>query len=170
MADNKSHVKQTPSKDGIALVVGALFILSLVFAAYNYFNRNNDKTVTVVDDNQNVVTKTKPTGTVGDKAAVDTKTAQAKQQATTAEKQNATVTTTTPASTGAWVANNYKPGDIKGGSYTVVKGDTLWEIAEAAYGDGRMWTKIRDANLDQIQTLPNGTKALIKPGQKLVLP
>ena len=63
MADNKSHVKQTPSKDGIALVVGALFILSLVFAAYNYFNRNNDKTVTVVDDNQNVVTKTKPTGT-----------------------------------------------------------------------------------------------------------
>ena len=32
------------------------------------------------------------------------------------------------------------------GKYTVVKGDSLWKIAEAHYGDGEEWTKIAKAN------------------------
>jgi 5'-nucleotidase len=33
-----------------------------------------------------------------------------------------------------------------GGTHTVVAGDTLWDIAEAAYGDGSKWRMIVDAN------------------------
>ncbi|MBN2015554.1 LysM peptidoglycan-binding domain-containing protein [Candidatus Dojkabacteria bacterium] len=69
-----------------------------------------------------------------------------------------------------WKANDYKPGDITGDTYTVVWGDTLWEIAEGRYGSGFQWGKIRDANLDQIGFLPNGSRALIFPGQVLSLP
>ncbi|MEC9342883.1 MAG: 5'-nucleotidase C-terminal domain-containing protein, partial [Pseudomonadota bacterium] len=32
------------------------------------------------------------------------------------------------------------------GEYVIKKGDNLWNLAKEAYGDGRMWTKIRDAN------------------------
>jgi nucleoid-associated protein YgaU len=31
-------------------------------------------------------------------------------------------------------------------SYTVVRGDSLWSIAERVYGDGNQWTKISKAN------------------------
>ncbi len=37
-----------------------------------------------------------------------------------------------------------------GGTYTVVAGDTLWDIAERTYGHGRYWRRIRDANIGQI--------------------
>ncbi len=41
-----------------------------------------------------------------------------------------------------------KPADaaMADNKYTVKAGDSLWKIAKATYGDGRMWTKIRDAN------------------------
>lgn len=71
---------------------------------------------------------------------------------------------------GAWEVNDYQSGDIKGDTHTVVWGDTLWEIAEARYGSGFEWGKIRDANFDIIGHLPNGSKALIIPGQVLTLP
>lgn len=35
---------------------------------------------------------------------------------------------------------------IKGKTYTVVKGDDLWDIAVRAYGDGYQWVKIAQAN------------------------
>ncbi len=35
---------------------------------------------------------------------------------------------------------------IVGEKYTVVHGDSLWTIAERAYGDGNEWTKISNAN------------------------
>jgi nucleoid-associated protein YgaU len=35
---------------------------------------------------------------------------------------------------------------ITGNSYTVVKGDYLWDIAVRAYGDGYKWTEIAKAN------------------------
>jgi len=37
-------------------------------------------------------------------------------------------------------------GSIEGSTYTVVKGDNLWEIAVRAYQDGYRWTEIAEAN------------------------
>ncbi|MFC1780131.1 LysM peptidoglycan-binding domain-containing protein [Patescibacteria group bacterium] len=74
------------------------------------------------------------------------------------------------ASVREWIATDYREGDITGDKYTVLWGDTLWEISEARYGSGFEWVKIRDANLDDVGFLPNGSRALIVPGQVLNLP
>ena len=50
-------------------------------------------------------------------------------------------------------------------TYTVVKGDCLWNIAKRFYGDGSKYTKIANANKDKIKK-PN----LIHPGQVLTIP
>jgi nucleoid-associated protein YgaU len=70
---------------------------------------------------------------------------------------------------GKWIATDYAQGDIGLGEYTVQRGDTLWEIAEATYGTGFEWKKILDNNKDQIGFLPDGSQALIIPGQVLKL-
>jgi len=48
----------------------------------------------------------------------------------------------------------------------VMKGDTLWGIAKTYYGDGRMWSRIYEANRAVIGVNPNK----IYPGQKLEIP
>ena len=50
-------------------------------------------------------------------------------------------------------------------TYTVKKGDCLWNIAKRFYGNGAMYTKIYDANTNKIAN-PN----LIYPGQIFVIP
>ena len=46
--------------------------------------------------------------------------------------------------------------------HTVVKGETLWSIAENSYGSGYNWVDIKKAN--------NLTNDTIEVGQKLVMP
>lgn len=50
-------------------------------------------------------------------------------------------------------------------TYTVVKGDCLWNIAKKFYGSGAQYTKIYNANKDKIKN-PN----LIYAGQVFVIP
>lgn len=50
-------------------------------------------------------------------------------------------------------------------TYTVVRGDSLWRIAQRYYKDGSRWKEIWWANRDQIRN-PN----LIYPGQVFVIP
>ena len=50
-------------------------------------------------------------------------------------------------------------------TYVVVKGDSLSKIAQRAYGDGKKWRKIYEANRDVIKD-PD----LIYPGQSLRIP
>ena len=38
------------------------------------------------------------------------------------------------------------PAPKPGATYTLVKDDTFWSVAQAAYGDGSLWTKIKQAN------------------------
>lgn len=57
-------------------------------------------------------------------------------------------------------------------TYTVVPGDSLWDIAESHYGNGEQWHSIYDANIGVVQ--PDG-RALdatnwIYPGWKLAIP
>ncbi len=55
-------------------------------------------------------------------------------------------------------------------TYTVVRGDTLWEISQHFYsGDGYQWFRIRDANSSKVGLLPNG-RPLITPGTVLTIP
>ncbi len=54
---------------------------------------------------------------------------------------------------------------ILANEYTVVKGDTLWKIAVRAYGDGYSWTRIYEANKDQISNAN-----VIEKGMILKLP
>ena len=54
-------------------------------------------------------------------------------------------------------------------SYTVVKGDSLWNIAMKYYGNGYQWYKIRDANSGKVGKLANG-RPLIRPGSVLTIP
>jgi LysM repeat protein len=50
-------------------------------------------------------------------------------------------------------------------TYTVVRTDCLWKIAQRFYGNGALWPRIFDANRNQIKN-PN----LIYPGQVFVIP
>ena len=146
--------KKTP-KDGLALVIGGLFILALVFATYNYFNK---KQPTKTAENEESSVLQNETGSINGEGATDNTGGQA-------------LGTGGPVATGRmWVATDYKQGDIKGSTYQVKSGDTLWEIAEAVYGNGTMWTKILNANASSIGFLANGSQALIVPGQVLSLP
>lgn len=52
---------------------------------------------------------------------------------------------------------------IKTDTYTIQAGDTLWDIAEKAYGDPYLWPKIFNANSIQ-------NPDLIYSGDKLVIP
>jgi nucleoid-associated protein YgaU len=125
-------------------------------------------------------TKTEETteGEVNGDAVTDEQEEQGESQETTEEQ--AEETTEGEASTqeenkgglanAIWIANNYIKGDVNGDAYTVVWGDTLWEISEGRYGSGFEWGKIKEANLDKIGYLPNGSRALIFPGQVLRLP
>ncbi len=57
-------------------------------------------------------------------------------------------------------------GPRGGGTYIVQRGDTLWGIARQAYGQGSLYTHIRDANPDKV--FDNGN--LIFTGSELSIP
>jgi len=51
-------------------------------------------------------------------------------------------------------------------TYTIKAGDTLYTLAKRFYGDGKLWTKIADANKDKIKDvshIPVGTTLTIPP-------
>lgn len=58
------------------------------------------------------------------------------------------------------------PAPAEAATYTVVKGDCLWNIAKAFYGNGANYKIIYEANKDVIGGNPN----LIYPGQVLIIP
>jgi nucleoid-associated protein YgaU len=177
MADSRTSKKDSSTNDGLALIIGGLFVLALVFATYSYFNRSN----TLDQDVKSGSTE---------RADEDGKQASSlgerlrelfganKDEDTDVGGKGGPVDMLEKEETGAetysvfeqWVATDYEQGDISGSSYVVKSGDTLWEIAEARYGNGAEWTKILDANSSDVGFLPSGQQSLIVPGQTLVLP
>ena len=73
------------------------------------------------------------------------------------------VATPQPSATPEIAPTTTKGGLTTSSSYTVVKGDTLWDIAVAQYGNGYKWVEIARAN-----KLANPD--LIHPGNVFVLP
>lgn len=72
----------------------------------------------------------------------------------------------TKASVGKPRETDNSPAPAEPQSYTVVKGDCLWNIAKKFYGNGSLYTVIYDANRNVIGGNPN----LIYPGQVLTIP
>ena len=207
MADAKSK-NQNENRDGLALIIGGLLVLALVFGAYSYFNRRSSEELNGTADSENILSsssdntdKTDTTTTdenssgeadspglgdrirdflgMGDEESTPTDTddvpidGDLNGEGASTTSKNVDVTADTATGTGGpivWTANDYDQGDISGTSYTVKDGDTLWEIAEARYGNGADWTRILDANTTDVGFLPNGQHALIEIGQTLVLP
>lgn len=72
-------------------------------------------------------------------------------------------------SSGSTILGSGTQTTVKSGStYTVVKGDTLWDLAQTAYGSGYEWYRIDQAN----SPIPRNAqgKPLIVPGQNLKIP
>jgi 5'-nucleotidase len=77
--------------------------------------------------------------------------------ATPADPANDVTVTATPTTP----TNPTAPAPKK--TYMVKRGDTLWSIAKATYGDGKQYTKIAAAN-------PGVAPQALKVGQTIVLP
>ncbi|MBI2414672.1 LysM peptidoglycan-binding domain-containing protein [candidate division WWE3 bacterium] len=159
----KIDFKEEKVKDFIAGALALFFLISAGFIAMDKFDKSNKDVLPlgkggtngeiVTNDENNKGTTTRDTKTQGLENGGEGETAMVEGAAST-----------------RWVANDYVKGDIKNGDYKVVSGDTLWEIAEAVYGDGTQWTKILEANSKDIGFLPNGSQALITVGQVLQIP
>ncbi len=163
--------KKQNGTDALAFIIGGLFIAGLVFATYNYFtnagrmhqNRNGETALDLDSLKETLSTATKK------EEAGEAKDADKREDTVATEdtqkEDNDVVRNAT------WKARDHEMGDVeKGATYTVQAGDTLWEIAEGAYGNGALWTKILEANKASIGFLPNGQQALIQVGQTLVIP
>jgi nucleoid-associated protein YgaU len=147
------------SKDNLALIVGGIFVLGLIFSAYTYFNKGGNVEDKIKKNAQRV------------EDIIASKTERDNKTVASGAEQNAVLSADTAnADNVVWTANQYKKGDIVSGSYTVKNGDTLWQIAVAVYGDGSQWTKILGANSGSIGFLPDGSQALIITGQILLIP
>ena len=162
--------KQENQNDTLAFIIGGIFILGLVFATYNYFKNQNPNTIEGdKQERQLSLEKLKETLSASTDETPE-EDSQTEEQTNMEPQEQVDETGDVTDETAAWTPNDYSEGDIQTGDYSVQSGDTLWEIAEAVYGDGTMWTKIRDANSGSIDYLPNGQQALIYAGQTLTIP
>ncbi len=63
-------------------------------------------------------------------------------------------------------ATTAKPTGGTPGTYMVKRGDTLYSLAKRFYGDGKLWTRIADANPDKVRdvtAIPVGAVLTIPP-------
>ena len=76
--------------------------------------------------------------------------------------QPKTATVITPDAKRQSIAGSIQTNKISQTHYIIVKGDTLWDIAVRAYGDGYAWTKIARANnLNNPGTIHSGNRLTI---------
>jgi 5'-nucleotidase / UDP-sugar diphosphatase len=79
--------------------------------------------------------------------STDTAAKSAEGAATTGEAASGSAaTTTTTGSEATTTASDPSTAAAAGGKHVIARGDTLWDLAKAAYGDGTLWRKIAEAN------------------------
>jgi len=163
-----------PKRNTLAAIAAGVLVVIAGFLVYNYFSRVGREAKPEISEEsatfeEGEIEIPEPGEIAGkEEGLVVREEAQAGEESVS-EVEEASEEATSAAA-GVWVAKDLAPNSISGDSYTVESGDTLWEIAEARYGSGFEWGKILEANKDTIGFLPNGSQALIVPGQTLVLP
>lgn len=163
---NDTEVGLEPRRNTLAAVAAGVLVVIAGFLVYNYFSRVGKETTpkisqeggSVVNEGELVLPQPKELGNNKEEAVGGTV-----AEEESGAKESVSVTET-------WVARDFSPDSLSGDSYTVQSGDTLWEIAEARYGSGFAWGRILEANKDKVGFLPDGSQALISPGQALALP
>ncbi len=161
----KNYFNRDRTKPEVTTILIGIFLITLLFITYNIF-LNTKPAVggietsapesSLVDKIKEIFApKTEKVGVIDDLAAQDSRDE---------------IVAGTQSDRSVWIATDYVQGDIKNGQYIVKRGDTLWEIAEAVYGNGSQWHRILDANKDNVGFLPNGSQALIVTGQILIIP
>lgn len=170
----RNRAGEKDGRDTIALILSIIFVAALGFFGYQYFN---DADINLSERFSNVINlgnndtdgDTSSDRTTRDSEDRDDDTRNGTGGNVAGDSDDGFVRNAY-AEGQMWIANDYQKGDIDTGNYTVVYGDTLWELAEGAYGDGTQWTRILEANSGSVGYLPNGQQALIITGQTLVIP
>jgi len=150
----------------VLIILGILFLVSGLLDIYKEYqaqkpeDKGNVLVEQVEETEENNDTEQTKISSINTKR-VNAATTSAEAKADRSAKQIKT--------TGRWRATDYQKGDIGIGSYKVKLGDTLWEISEAVYGSGFKWKKILRRNKQKVGFLANGSQALIRPGQVLVI-
>ena len=152
-------------KSVVSVVIATLILLLISFFAFRYLGNGADVPKGELNGNgvSSVVDKDTKDSDKKDKNSKDENGNDRKKEATSDTELS------TNTNDSFWVANDYELSEFKDrdNKYKVVSGDTLWEIAEAYYGNGAEWTKIASAN--NVGYLSNGNP-LITPGQILTIP
>lgn len=185
----KSVIKDMESsrlriKPWVLQVIGGVFILlGLFFVFYPFFadrvsinlpdflERDNDQVTSEDNDNQDSDNQDKEIDEEDENGNIAGGESNRRDTASTpASIARAERTAEIISQTGVWKATDYVESDITTGTYQVKLGDTLWEVAEAVYGNGAQWNQILEANPSDIGFLPDGSQALIIAGQFLTIP
>jgi len=163
------------NESNISMVLGALVIVIVGILIVNYFKDKSTGTIPVTSTQtstkEHVVIKGETLWSIAEDSFgsgynwVDIKSANNLKTETIEVGQKLVlpeVSPKQPTST-TKVATAVAPEPVTSGTYTVVKGDSLWKIAVRAYGDGYKWVSIAKANK---LVNPN----LIHAGNVLTLP
>jgi len=166
------------NEENISMVLGALILVIVGILIANYFkDRNSGKISTdstqVSAVNEHTVTEGETLWSIAEDSFgsgynwVDIKSANNLDSDNIDVGQKLIIPENTepkePTTTVVTEISDVTTGSIIGETYTVAKGDCLWDIAVRAYGDGYKWVEIAEAN-----ELVNPN--VIHTGNVLVLP
>ncbi|MFH1895864.1 MAG: LysM peptidoglycan-binding domain-containing protein [bacterium] len=157
-----TNTKEESTRSALSAIAAGILVIIAGFLVYNYFSKSGEEDL---EDLQKIEEQSEESS-AGELETADGGNELVKEGETTIEGDS----TDGSSVLSSWTANDIAASSISGGNYTVKSGDTLWEIAEGRYGSGFEWGKIKDANSDSVGFLPNGSQALIVPGQVLSLP
>jgi len=151
---------QEETKGSISAIVAGILVIIAGFLIYNYFTKSEGP--------QEQITFKE---TAAEPEALGSET----PVPTPAKLEPNEIPEQPPSQLTAEEIRNWRPRvvakeEVQEGKYTVVKGDTLWNIAEAKYGSGAEWGRILEANKGAIGFLPDGSQARIEIGTVLILP
>ena len=162
MAKLDNTQQEDTTRSALSAIAAGILVIIAGFLVYNYFSKSGEESLDVLDKVEEQ-TEEVALEELEELISEDGQVIQDNSQEDVKGE-------TTTQGADSWVANDIGANSIEGGQYIVESGDTLWEISEGRYGSGFEWGKIRDANADSIGFLPNGSQALIVPGQVLNLP